>query len=253
MKLYLLSLNTIFSKKTIFIYAAMLLVLPFMLPHLTPWEEKPSLLEPARAQTAWSLLWLCGMVWLLLQGASLGNQHFNNGILQYFKTTGMSRFQQLLQISLGCLTGFAILAAIALGISMFGAMPSDGYEAGHWIMLNLQYVFLFGLVTVPLLFLAVSLGTRVNAIVAYMVPFALGAYGMAGLTYLKFFLADSQNPAIDLVYAISPHYHLADLTHRLVFKMGALSGASFLSIGLYLTGIAVFLGAISFLTFKEHK
>ncbi len=253
MKLYFLSLNTIFSKKTIFICATIMLVLPLLLPQLTPWEEKPSLLQPARAQTAWSLLWVCGFVWLLLQGASLGNQHSNNGILQYFKTTGMNRFQQLLQISLGCLTCFGILAVIALGISLFAAMPSNGYEAKHWVILNFQYLFLFGIVTIPLLMLAVSLGTRLNPIVAYLIPFGIGAYGLAGMGYLKFVLADSQNPFIDLIYAVSPHYHLADLTQRLVFKMGALSTASFMNISFYLGGIALVLSTIAFATFKENK
>ena len=67
MKLYLLSLNTIICKKTVFVFAILLLVLPWVLPHLTPWEEKPSLLEPARAQTAWALLWISGFAWLLYQ------------------------------------------------------------------------------------------------------------------------------------------------------------------------------------------
>ncbi len=253
MKLYFLSLNTIFSKKTIFICAAIVLVLPLLLPQLTPWEEKPSLLQPARAQTAWSLLWVCGFVWLLLQGASLGNQHSNNGILQYFKTTGMGRLQQLLQISLGCLTGFGVLAVIAVSISLFGAMPSDSYEAHHWVVLNFQYLFLFGIVTIPLLLLSVSLGTRLNPIVAYIIPFGIGAYGLAGLGYIKFVLADSRNPLIDVIYAVSPHYHLADLTQRLVFKMGALTTDAFMNISVYLGGIALVLTTVAFVTFKESK
>lgn len=253
MKLYFLSLNTIFSKKTLFICAVILLVLPLFLPQLTPWEEKPDLLQPARAQTAWSLLWLCGFVWLLLQGATLGNQHSSNGILQYFKTTGMSRLQQLIQISLSCLSGFGILAAICLGISLFAAMPSDSHEARQWVILNFQYLFLFGIVTIPLLLLAVSLGTRLNPIVAYLIPFGLGAYGIAGISYIKFVLATSHNPMLNFIYAVSPHYHLADLTQRLVFKMGALTTGTFVSVSSYLGGIALVLMAIAFITFKDTK
>ena len=186
MKLYLLSLNTIVCKKTIFVFATLLLVLPWLLPHLTPWEEKPSLLQPARAQTAWALLWVCGFAWLLYQGATLGNQHFRNGILQYFKTTGMGRGRQLLQITAGCLTGFLLLVLITLGVSLFGAMPADPYEAKHWLILNFQYAFLFGGVIVPLLLLAVSLGTRINSVVAFLVSSGIGLYGLAGLTYLDF-------------------------------------------------------------------
>ncbi len=253
MQLYLLSLNTIFSKKSIFVYAAMMLVLPLLLPHLTPWEEKPSLLQPDRAQTAWAFLWFSGLVWLLLQGASLGNAHHRNGILQYFKTTGLGRLKQMFQIAAGCLTAFAIVAIIALSISVFGAMPGDAYEAKHWVILNFQYLVLFTLVTVPLLLLSVSLGTRFNSIIAYLIPFSIGVYGIVGITYLDFFLADSNIPAVDFIYSISPHYHLADLTERLVFKMGSLSFPSFSSISIYLIGIALVLSSTSVLLYRENK
>ena len=253
MKLYRLSLNTILCKKTLFIYVVLLLVLPLLLPLLTPWEEKPSLLEPARAQTAWSLLWFCGLVWLLLEGANLGNQHFNNGILQYFKTIGVGRIRQLLAITASCLSGFSLLIMIALCVSLFGAMPGDSYEAKHWVILNFQYTFLFALVMIPLLFLAVSLGTRINNVVAYLIPCGIGLYGLVGVTYIDFFLADSNNPLLDFIYAVSPHFHLADLTNRLVFKMGSLSAETFGKLGLYLAGIALIFTAIAICTFRETK
>ncbi len=56
MELYRLTLISILNRKTFAIFAILLVALPFALPYMTPWESKPSLLEPARAQMAWILL-----------------------------------------------------------------------------------------------------------------------------------------------------------------------------------------------------
>ena len=57
---------------------------------------------------------------------------------------------------------------------------------------------------------------------------------------------------INLIYKISPHYHLADLTERLVFKMGALSASSFAGISLYLAGISLVFGTAAFFVYREN-
>lgn len=86
MELYKLTLASILSRKTFAIFAFLILVLPFALPLMTPWESKPSLLEPARAQMAWMLLWTSAIGWLLFQGATIGDRWASHGILEYFKT-----------------------------------------------------------------------------------------------------------------------------------------------------------------------
>ena len=57
---------------------------------------------------------------------------------------------------------------------------------------------------------------------------------------------------IDLIYTISPHYHLADLTERLVFKMGALTASSFAGISTYLAGISLVIGTAAFFAYREN-
>ncbi len=125
------------------------------------------------------------------------------------------------QLWLSCFTVFGGMILITFIISTFTAMPGDDVEARHWFVTNLQYVLLFFLVVAPLLALSISLGTRFNGAAAYAVTIGLALYGLFGIGYLEIFLADNDNPVLNLVYLLSPHYHLSDLTSRLVFKLGA--------------------------------
>lgn len=253
MELYRLTLASILNRKTFAIFAVMLLTLPFVLPLMTPWETKPSLLEPARAQTAWTLLWVTALGWLLFQGAMIGDRWSSHGLLEYFKTLGVSRRRQMAQLWLSCFTVFAGLALIAFGISTFTAMPGDPVEARHWVATNLQYLLLFFLVTGPLLVLAISLGTRLNGAAAYAITVGLALYGLFGIGYLEVFLADNRNAVLNLVYILSPHYHLSDLTSRLVFKLGAIPWGELGQIALYLGGLGLFIVGISFPLYRETK
>lgn len=253
MELYKLTLASILNRKTFAIFGLLLLALPFVLPLITPWESKPSLLEPARAQTAWVLLWITALGWLLFQGASIGDRWSSHGILEYFKTLGHSRVKQLFQLWLSCFTVFGAFSLITFCISTFTALPGDPIEAKQWIATNLQYLFLFLLVTGPLLVLAISLGTRVNGAAAYAITGALALYGLFGIGQLEVFLADNDNTFLNLVYLISPHYHLSDLTSRLVFKLGNLEWGDLTQISAYLAGIALVTLGISYPLYREAK
>lgn len=253
MELYRLTLVSILSRKTFAIFAVLLLALPFALPYMTPWESKPSLLEPARAQMAWMLLWTSAIGWLLFQGATIGDRWSAHGLLEYFKTLGVSRWRQMGQLWLSCFTVFAGMIAITFSISTFSAMPGDPLEARHWVATNLQYTLLFLLVVAPLLALSISLGTRFNGAAAYAVTIGLALYGLFGISYLEIFLADNDNPVLNLLYLISPHYHLSDLTSRLVFKLGALPWPELGRISAYLGGIALALTGFSYQLFREGK
>ncbi len=253
MELYRLTLASILSRKTFAIFAVMLIALPFVLPHMTPTETKPSLLEPARAQAAWVILWISAISWLLFQGATIGDRWASHGVLQYFKALGVPRWKQMAQIWLSCFTVFAGMVLITFVISTLTAMPGDASEARHWTLTNLQYVLLFLLVVAPLLILAISLGTRFNGAAAYAVTIGLAIYGLFGIGYLEVFLADNTNPVLNLLYLLSPHYHLADLTSRLVFKLGAVPGGEMLRIAAYLGGIGLILTGFSFHFYREAK
>jgi hypothetical protein len=55
---------------------------------------------------------------------------------------------------------------------------------------------------------------------------------------------------LETLWTFSPHYHLSDLTERLVFKSGNLPMASFLQISSYLLGLLLIHLGISYLSFK---
>ncbi len=253
MKIFKLCLYTIICRKTFLIFAALMVFLSLLLPQLTPWEEKANLVEPARAQTAWTLLWLSAIVWLLLQGASLADSYSRSGVFRYLRTGFLGKIFALTQICASCLTVFVIFALIALGVSFLGAMPGDQYEASQWVVLNFQYLVCLFLTVIPLLIVAVSLGTRLNAIVAYLIPAGLAFYGLVGITYLEFFMENTSNELLAIIYMISPHYHFADLTDRLVFKMGALPLSTFANVCMYLVGVGFILISISVPLFQEEK
>ncbi|MCB1206695.1 MAG: hypothetical protein KDN18_20725 [Verrucomicrobiae bacterium] len=253
MELYKLTLASILSRKTFAIFAILLIALPFVLPLMTPWESKPSLLEPARAQMAWTMLWTSAIGWLLFQGATIGDRWASHGILEYFKTLGISRWRQLSQLWLSCFTVFGGMVLITFIISTFTAMPGDHLEARHWVITNFQYTLLFFLVVAPLLALSIALGTRFNGAAAYAVTIALALYGLFGVGYLEVFLADNSNPVLNLLYLVSPHYHLADLTSRLVFKLGAIEWVELGRISAYLGGLALVTVGASFQFYREGK
>ena len=253
MELYKLTLVSILNRKTFAIFAFLLVALPFVLPYVTPWESKPSLLEPARAQMAWVLLWATAISWLLFQGATIGDRWSSHGILEYFKTLGVSRRQQMLQIWLSCFTVFAGMILITFVISTFTAMPGDPLEARQWLITNFQYVLLFTLVVAPLLTLAISLGTRFNGAAAYALTIGIALYGLFGISFLEVFLADNKNAFLNLIYLLSPHYHLSDLTSRLVFKLGSVPWGELGRIAGYLGGLALLMTGLSYQLYREGK
>ena len=253
MSLFRLTLTTILTRKTFIVFAVMFLVLPLFLPVLVPWEEKPQLLEPARAQTAWGFLWLVAIGWVFHQGASFGDRWSAQGVLEYVRTLGTGKLSQLFQLWLSCLAFLGFFLAAVIGICLLTAMPADAKEASAWVVTNLQFAILFLLVVAPLLLLAIALGTRVNVAAAYVITAAIAVYGLYGMTFLKAFMADSGSSFFDVIYVLSPHYHVADLTTRLVYKMGALHWSTFFNIVLYLAGIGSIVSGAAMAIYREKK
>jgi hypothetical protein len=253
MSLYKLTLSTILTRKTFIVFAVLFLVLPALLPLITPWEQKPQLIEPARAQAAWGLLWLVALGWLFYQAAAFGDRWASHGVLEYFKTLGMSRLKQISQIWLSVLTLFAGFVAMVIVICLLFAMPGDSGEAKMWILTNLQYAWLFLLVVAPLALLAIALGTRLDATAAYVITAGVAVYGLFGIGYLDFFLSQTGSPFFDMLFIISPHYHLSDLTSRLVYKLGEMNATSFINISIYLLGLGLLTTAIACGLYREKK
>jgi len=100
---------------------------------------------------------------------------------------------------------------------------------------------------------AIALGTRLNATAAYVITGAIAVYGLFGIGYLDFFLSQSGQPFFDFLYLISPHFHLADLTNRLTFKLGALDATSFAHSAIYLAGLGLVLTGFACVLYREKK
>jgi len=251
MQLYKLTFTTIVQRKVWLIALLCIGLLPFVLPYMTPYESNPTLLQPARAQAAWVILWMLTMFWVFFQAAGFGNDNAKSSLGAYFLSKGMSNTRQLFQIWAACMMFLLPLVLIAVTVCVFGASPSDPEQAKDWVLLNIQYAGIFLVATSPLLLLAVALGSRVGSTVGYLVPLALLIYGLYGVGYVGM-IADTKDAAfLDWLFVLSPHYHLADLTQRFIFKLGSMVGSEYwLNIG-YLAGVGLVWFAVAVLAFRS--
>lgn len=250
MQLYRLTLATIFQRKVWIVALLCVLVLPLVMPYVTPYESNPTLLEPARAQAAWVTLWVVAVAWIFFQAARFGDDAAKSGLGSYFLSTGMSRVSQMLQIWAACLTFLLPLVACTLAVCLLGAMPGNKEQAMMWVATNMQYAALFLLVVAPLAMLAVAVGSRFGATIGYVLPLCLSVYGLFGVGYLAMLTAVQDNLFLDWVYVLSPHYHLADLTPRLVFRQGSLLTTDFLQLVVYFIGLHLVISMFSTMCFR---
>ena len=250
MRPFKLTMTTLFARKGWILAWTAALGLPLTLPYLTPWEANVKLLEPARAQVAWSTAWLVAILWTLTQSARFGEANSRTGIGAYFCSAGISRISQLFQIWAATMIYLLPVVGIAVAVCLIGAMPANPEEAGLWVATNFQYAALFLLTVAPLALLAVALGSRFGALVGYVSPVFLCLYGLYGVGYLGQMIKLRDNALLEWLYALSPHYHLADLTPRLVFKMGSYPGDVFTSLVVYFIGLTLVLGVAASSLFR---
>lgn len=252
MRLYRLTIATIFQRKAWAICLICVAALPFALPLISSATEKAILVQPARIQAAWGTLWVVTLLWGLFTAARLGESNAKSGVDEYFLTSGTSATRQLFQIWLAVFTFILPLAFIAACISQFAAAPGDPAEKSMWWTLNFQYLTLFLIVTAPLLALATALASRFGGITGFSVTLFLTLYGLYGVGYLDNMLKLEENSALQSLWLFSPQYRFADLTQRLYFKTGALDTAAFTNMILYFTGILAIHTGISRLCFKPR-
>lgn len=250
MNLFRITLRTLFARKTWVLAVICVAVLPFLLPLLVPSEFALGLVEPARAQAAWVLLWAVTLLWLIGQASLQGQSNAKSGLGLYFTSMGLSKSRQLLEIWMAHVVYLVPLVVLAILVCWLGATPSDSSLGKDWLTTNFQYGALFLLVTLPLLMFAVALGSRFGALVAYLVTIGLAGYGLVGVGYLEFATRMEGNVIVQFVYSLSPHYHLADLTERLVFRMGSLEAKTFATIATYLFGIMLIMSGGSLAAFR---
>jgi len=250
MRLFRLTFATIFQRKAWLLCAFAVIVMPFILPHLSSASEKPRLVEPARLQATWAALWICTLVWGLFTAAKQGEANARSGVGEYFLTTGIRPARQLLEIWLAILCFIAPLTLATAAVTQFGATPSLPEERAMWWVLNLQYSALFLLVTTPLIALSAALASRFGGVAGFALTLTLAIYGLHGVGYLDNLLKLEENPILQGFWLFSPQYRYADLTQRLYFKSGALPADAFWNMVLYYSGILILLAGVSSLLFR---
>ncbi len=252
MALFRLTLLTLLVRKAWVAALIAAILVPLAMPQFAPTETQPRLLEPARAQAAWTVAWFIALLWILPQAASFGDSNSRTGIGNYLRARGFRTAGQLFGIWSALMVFLLPIALCALGLCLLVAMPGIPQEKGMWVATNLQFALLFLMVNGPLVLLAVGLASRFGSMVGYAVPLALGLYGLYGVTHLGEMIKMDANPLIEWVYALSPQYYLADLTPRLIFKMGPLAGGEFGAFLVYFASVAFALAGAALLLFRTE-
>lgn len=250
MRLFHLTFATIFRRKAWILCLLAVAALPFALPLLSTADENPVLVQPARAQAAWGALWVVALIWGIFTAARQGESNARSGVGEYFLTTGVSPTRQLLEIWLAQLCYIVPLALIAGIVCIAGASPSQADEKSMWLVTNFQYLVVFLLVVSPLYLLGAALASRFGGIAAFALTLGLAYYGLDGVGRLENMLKLEENPMLQSLWLVSPHYHLADLTPRLEFKLGVIPWDRFGQLFLYFSGIALVLAALSRAAFR---
>lgn len=250
MRLFRLTLSTIFRRKAWAICILAVLGLPFFLPMISMASERPAILQPARIHAAWGTVWACSLLWGLFTAARQGESNSRSGIGEYFLTTGVTSTRQLLEIWLAVMSFVAPLAILGTLVCLTFAMPGDPLERSMWWTVNLQYLTLFLLAVAPLMGLATALASRFGGIAGFAVTLGLAVYGLYGVGYLDYMLKQEENPILQGIWLFSPQYRWADLTQRLYFKLGVIPAPLFWKTVGYFTGILAVYTGISRLCFR---
>ena len=99
MDLFKLTFSTLLARKMWVVVLVAAVVTPIVFPLFTPHETNTTLLQPARAQTAWTMTWLIGILWTLSQAARFGESNSRTGVGAYFRSQGVGPLRQSIPIS----------------------------------------------------------------------------------------------------------------------------------------------------------
>lgn len=250
MRLFRLTTVTLFRRKSWVICALALVVFPFLLVQISSGTENAALMKPALAQAVWAMALLCAIFWGFYTAAKQGETNVTSGLGEYFLTTGLTPGRQLIQIWLAAFIYVLPMGLIAATICIVGASPVLPGERGMWMALNFQYALVYTLVMAPLLALAAAIASRFSSLTGFLVAAGLTLYGLYGVGYLKLLGDVEKTPVLKLLWQLSPHYHFADPTERLRYKLGVIAWDKFPLLLAYFAGLGLFQAAISRLLFR---
>jgi hypothetical protein len=213
------------------------LIIPLLgwsLPMITPWQTQAVFLQPTRVQTSWMLLWLSLVIFFLFQAASLGRELSSDGLLEHTEASGRKWSRALFPILAAVSSWVVVSLLMVVGLSWV-CRPALMAEASAWNELLLQQALLFAISVPGLLGLAAGLGTRFSQAVACLAPLFLWLSGWGLSSWLESWILQVLPELGGLLIHLLPRYDLADLTARLVFKLGPLPSNLFARISLMLS------------------
>jgi hypothetical protein len=252
MRLFRLTVATLFRRKSWVVAFFAVGVLPFLLTQISSGTENAALLKPALAQATWAMTLLSAIFWGFFTAAKQGESNAKSGLGEYFLTTGVSAGRQLFEMWLAIFSYLAPLPFISAAICVLAASPSLPDERTMWLATNFQYAILFLVVMAPLVALACAVASRLGNITGFLVSSALAIYGLYGVGYLKLLGNLEGNALAKWVWTSSPHYHFADPTERLRYKLGAIAWDKFPLLLAYFGGILLVYAALSRLLFRAR-
>jgi hypothetical protein len=252
MRLFRLTSATLLRRKSWVICAFAVGVLPFLLQQISSGTENPALLKPAIAQATWAMALLCAIFWGFFTAAKQGESNARSGLGEYFLTTGVSASRQLFEMWLSVFSFLAPLPLLAAAVCVLAASPALPDERSMWLATNFQYAMLYLVVMAPLVGLAIAVASRLGIITGFLTSSALAIYGLYGVGYLKLLGNLENNDLLKWVWAYSPHYHFADPTERLRYKLGAIAWDKFPLLLAYFGGILLVYAALSRLIFRAR-
>jgi hypothetical protein len=252
MRLYRLTTTTLFRRNSWVICVFAVGVLPFLLTQISSGTENPVLMKPAIAQATWAMALLSAIFWGFFTAAKQGELNARSGLGEYFLTSGVSATRQLLEMWLSVFSFLAPLPLISAAICILAASPAAADESRMWLATNFQYAALFLVVIAPLVGLAMAVASRFGSITGFLTSSALAIYGLYGVGYLKLLGNLEDNAVLKWIWAASPHYHFADPTERLRYKLGAIAWDKFPLLLAYFGGILLVYAAISRLVFRAQ-
>ena len=244
-ELFKFSFMTVVHQKLVFIVMLLLGIVPFIAAQMTNADVEPELMSAARSQALWQICWLVQMLWLLYQSASLVGGHVQSGMAAYFKSRGLSASSQV-AVMWGVVMLFALVFTVwtTLATIVF-AMPEGELVAKHWVLLSVQQMVLMLLVVSAWVMLTVAISSRFGVVVGYLASLALVLSGFYGVVMVGKVALLQDSPLLDMLYIITPHYYLADLTHRFIHGQGAMPISGFLSVFEYLAGWLLVTAAVA--------
>ena len=95
-----------------------------------------------------------------------------------------------------------------------------------------------------------AVASRFGSITGFLTSGTLAIYGLYGVGYLKLLANLESNALLKWIWETSPHYHFADPTERLRYKLGAIAWDKFPLLLAYFGGIMLVHALISRLVFR---